>query len=82
MNTIGTTDIAFLSGASYITLSGLSFPTAVATHVDLSLGGTNIIIQDSDFIGGGTGILIGANTDVFVTHNTFKNITNSSISVE
>jgi parallel beta-helix repeat protein len=78
----GATNMSFLSGASYVTLSGITFPSTSLTQVDLSLGGTNIIIQDSDFTSGGTGILLGANTDVSITHNTFKNIVGASISVE
>ena len=65
-----------------MTLSGITFPSTTLTQVDLSLGGTNIIIQDSDFTSGGTGILVGPNTDVTLIHNTFKDITNAAISVE
>ncbi len=78
----GATNMSFLSGASYVTLSGITFPSTTLTQVDLSLGGTNIIIQDSDFTSGGTGILVGPNTDVTLIHNTFKDITNAAISVE
>jgi parallel beta-helix repeat protein len=78
----GATNMSFLSGASYVTLSGITFPSTSLTQVDLSLGGTNIIIQDSDFTSGGTGILLGANTDVSISHNTFKDIVNAGISLE
>ena len=33
----GATNITFSSGASYLTVSGLSFPAATATHIDLAL---------------------------------------------
>jgi Right handed beta helix region len=82
LSSTGVTNITFSSGASYLTISGLSFSAATATHIDLTLGETNIIIQDSDFISGGTGILLGANRDVSISHNTFKNIVNAGISVE
>lgn len=82
LGSTGATNVNFSSGASYVTVSGLAFPSATPTHIDLALGGTNIIIQDSDFTSGGTGILLGANTDVSITHNTFKNTINASISVE
>jgi hypothetical protein len=78
----GTTNISVLSGASYVTFSGLSLPNLATTHIDISLGGTNIIIQDSDFFSAGTGVTLGANTDVSIMHNTFKNIVNVGISVE
>ncbi len=82
LGSTGATNITFSSGASYLTVSGLSFPAVTSTHIDLTLGGTNIIIQDSDFTSGGTGITLGANTDVSITHNTFKNLVNAGVSVE